>query len=185
MIKSDLTGILLCGGKSTRMGSDKFSQLYNQIPLYKPALHVLELNCEHVLVSSNVNYPEFANYQLINDEHENIGPIGGILACLKKSSTTYNLIMACDMPFITGNIVKEMRLIECNFEAIVPLNNGQAEPLYAIYNKSICSKLEKLILQNKYSLRKMLSELTVCYLDVNEHVSEFVNVNTLAELRAL
>lgn len=172
----------MCGGKSSRMGKDKYALLYNDLPLYKPALNTLQQFCDKIIISCNVAFPEFANFTVVEDEVKEIGPMGGIYSCLKKSSAKYNMILACDMPLVNGELMTQLLSIANDYDAIVPLVNGRPEPLYAIYNISIIPTLEAFIRAGRYSLKQMLSGLEVCYVHVDTDVQELKNVNTPAEL---
>jgi molybdopterin-guanine dinucleotide biosynthesis protein A len=176
------TGILMCGGKSSRMGKDKYALLYNDLPLYKPALNTLQQFCDTIIISCNVAFPEFADFTVVEDDVKEIGPMGGIYSCLKKSNSTYNMVLACDMPLVNGGLMTQLLNTTKDYDAIVPLLDGRAEPLYAIYNVSILPTLEALIRAGRYSLKQMLSGLEVWYVDVDTNVSELKNVNTPAEL---
>lgn len=172
----------MCGGKSSRMGKDKYALLYNDLPLYKPVLNTLQQFCDKIIISSNVAFPEFADFTVVEDEVKEIGPMGGIYSCLKKSSAKYNMILACDMPLVNGELMTQLLSIANDYDAIVPLVNGRPEPLYAIYNISIIPTLEAFIRAGRYSLKQMLSGLEVCYVHVDTDVQELKNVNTPAEL---
>ena len=181
-MKNQYTGILLCGGKSSRMGRDKYALPYNNQPMYMPALNILNSCCSETLISSNVFYPEFENYKIITDEIPNIGPMGGIYTCIKVSKNPYNLVLACDMPLVTGRLMSKLLEIENDFDAYIPVLNEQIEPLYAIYNKSILPILENKIKSNEYSLFKMLKQLNVCYVQVSMDEYELKNINFPTEL---
>ncbi len=181
-MKEQLTGILMCGGKSSRMGKDKYALLYNNLPLYKPALNTLQQFCNEIIISSNVAFPEFADFTIVEDEVKEIGPMGGIYSCLKRSPTRYNMVLACDMPLVNGGLMTQLLSKANDCDAIVPLVNGWAEPLYAIYNVSIIPILEVFISTERYSLKQMLDGLEVCYVHVDSNLQELKNVNTLTEL---
>ena len=177
-----LTGILMCGGKSSRMGKDKYALLYNNLPLYKPALNTLQQFCNEIIISCNVAFPEFADFTVVEDDVKEIGPMGGIYSCLKRSSTRYNIVLACDMPLVNGELMTRLLDTTATYDAIVPLVNGWPEPLYAIYNVSIIPMLETFIRAGRYSLKQILKESDVYYVHADTDVQELKNVNTPAEL---
>jgi molybdopterin-guanine dinucleotide biosynthesis protein A len=184
IMNQNLTGILMCGGKSSRMGKDKYALLYNALPLYKPSLTTLEKYCTQILVSSNINFPEFENYTIIEDLVKDIGPMGGIYSCLKMSKSNYNIVLACDMPLVTGDLMSKLIAnLKDDYDAVVPEFLGRPEPLYAIYKRSILLSIEECIKKEKYALNYLLSTLNVCYVKVEEDCTEFQNINTPQELR--
>lgn len=179
----DLTGILLCGGRSQRMGRDKALLKIQDQPMFSFPLSILEQWCSEILISVNDNRLNIPKYRVIPDEIKEIGPIGGLYSCLKQSKNKYNLILACDMPLITGELLKKMIPFTDLFDAIVPAINRQPEPLYAIYHKRIITQIEHCIQHNSYSFQQLLSSLNVRYIDVgNEPLNEFFNANTPDEL---
>lgn len=174
----------MSGGKSSRMGKDKYALLYNALPLYMPSLNTLENYCTQILVSSNINFPEFADYTIVADEVKEIGPMGGIYSCLKMSKSNYNLVLACDMPLVTGDLMSKLIAnLKEDYDAVVPEFLGRPEPLYAIYKSSILFNIEECIRKEKYALNYLLSTLKVCYVKVGEEGTEFTNINTPQELR--
>lgn len=181
-MKTNITGILLCGGKSSRMGVDKYSLQYDSLPMYKPSLDMLQWFCSEVIVSSNVHFPEFKNYRIVADEVPNIGPIGGLYSCLKVSQTSLNMVVACDMPLVSGQLMARLLSQPDTYDAYVPVVNGYPEPLYAIYATSVAPVVASQIAKGQYSLKKLLSVLNVCYLDGGNETGELKNVNTPDQL---
>ena len=173
----------MCGGKSSRMGKDKYALLFNSIPMFKPALSTLSSFCNQILISSNTKFPEFANHTIVEDEVKEIGPMGGIYSCLKMSKSSYNLVLACDMPLVTGELMSKLIAnLKDDYDAVIPEFLGRPEPLYAIYKKSILLSIEECISKEKYALNYLLSTLNVCYVKVGEECTEFTNINTPQEL---
>lgn len=178
-----LGGILLCGGKSSRMGKDKALLEIKNKPMVSYPLKVLQQFCSGILISANDSRLNFFGYPIIRDEIKDIGPIGGIQACLKQSMYTQNLVLACDMPFITGELVSKMIAKAEKYDAVVPLVNHKAEPLYAIYKTSILPMINHCIDQQNYSLQKLLLKLNVYYLEVKQDEKiELCNFNTASEI---
>ena len=174
----------MCGGKSSRMGKDKYALLYNDLPLYKPSLTTLERYCTQIFVSTNINFPEFEKYTIVEDLVKEIGPLGGIYSCLKNSKSKYNLVLACDMPLVTGDLMSKLiDNLKDEYDAVVPQFKGRPEPLYAIYKSSILFNIEDCISKEKYALNYLLSTLKVCYVQVEADCDEFTNINTPQELR--
>ena len=178
-----LTGILLCGGKSLRMGTDKALLELKQLPMVTYPLRILQKWCTEIIISANDSRLDFLGYPIIPDEIKNIGPMGGLHACLMKSTNSRNIILACDMPLITGELLQKMLSVPSKYDAVVPMINQRPEPLYAIYQKSILPKIEQAIDGKTYSLQKLLSQLNVFYMDMNvQQTNELFNANTLAEI---
>lgn len=178
-----MTGILLSGGKSLRMGSDKAFVKINEQPMITYPLKVLEAWCSQILISANNAKLDFLGYPVIRDEIPDIGPLGGLYSCLKQSSNEINLLIACDMPQVTGTLLDRMLCLANQHEVVVPVINQHVEPLFALYQKNILSRIKQSIDEKRYSMRKFLSKLDVYYFEIEpSEVSEFLNVNTPSEI---
>jgi molybdenum cofactor guanylyltransferase len=176
------TGILLCGGKSQRMGTDKALLKLNRQPMLLYPLKILQQWCNEILISSNNDQLNFLGYPVIADEIKDIGPMGGLYSCIKQSTNPYSLLLACDMPLITGELLEKMIPQNERYDVIAPMANGRAEPLYALYHKHIIKKIEQHIFSNTFALQKLLSDLNVHYVKASADINELFNANTPHEL---
>ena len=84
-----ITGIILAGGQSTRMGTDKVLLEINEKTLLERAIELVQPLSETVLISSNNPIHKKYGFEIIPDEIKDCGPIGGIYTCLKKSETEW------------------------------------------------------------------------------------------------
>lgn len=177
-----LTGILVCGGKSTRMGTDKrFLKVDNQ-PLIYRTLQVLDKRCTEVLISCNDAKLDFLTYNIIPDQFANMGPMGGIYTCLKSSSNNLNFVVACDMPMVSGNLLEKMLKIVDKQQAVIPLLNNRPQPLYGLYNKSITPAIKHSIDKNNFSLQSLLKQMDTYYVEADQNDAlELMNINTYSE----
>ncbi|HSO89343.1 MAG TPA: molybdenum cofactor guanylyltransferase, partial [Draconibacterium sp.] len=91
-----ITGIILSGGQSTRMGTDKALLQIKGKTLLERAVEICNPVCNAILISSNNPEHEKYGYQIYPDEIKNCGPLGGIYSCLKKSDTDWNFILSVD-----------------------------------------------------------------------------------------
>ncbi|MCL4167425.1 UNVERIFIED_CONTAM: hypothetical protein GTU68_012318, partial [Idotea baltica] len=105
---TDITGIILAGGKSSRMGTDKGFLFLNNKPFVQYSIDALmPLVSEIIIVSDNPDYDVFG-FKRINDSTKNAGPVAGICSGLEASSTDYNLILSCDIPLISSQILERL-----------------------------------------------------------------------------
>jgi molybdopterin-guanine dinucleotide biosynthesis protein A len=179
----NITGILLCGGKSQRMGADKATLVVENRYMALYPLEVLQAWCSEILISSNNERHDFSNYPIIPDEIKEIGPMGGLYSCLKRSAHHLNLLVACDMPMISGSLLRRMLNVSSSFDAIVPVWKNKPQPSYALYQKRIAADIEKAIERKNYSLQKLLAVINVYYVNVeHKEETELLNVNTPEEL---
>ncbi len=106
---SDFTGIVLAGGKGSRMGGlDKGLVLFDNKPMVEYSLAVLTPYVERSLISANRNQVKYQNYaSVISDELPDFqGPLSGILSTLKQVKTPFAIILPCDMPYLNNQVIK-------------------------------------------------------------------------------
>jgi len=136
--KPHITGIILAGGKSSRMGKDKGFLILNQKPFVQYSIDALQpLVSEILIVSDNPEYDVF-KCKRINDTTKNTGPVAGIYSGLKASSTKYNLVLSCDIPLITSAILQKLiDNVDADSEIIQIESNNKTMPLIALYKKQV------------------------------------------------
>ena len=153
--KHDITGIILAGGKSSRMGKDKGLCGFNGRALVEYAIETLKPLCGSMVISAN-HFPE--KYEqfgipVVGDEIKNIGPMGGIYTCLKQSLTQHNLVLSCDTPFV-GTILFSHLLRQVRKEQVVaPVHHTfLVEPLSAYYATNVLDDIQQAIDDGDYKL---------------------------------
>ena len=135
-----LTGFVLIGGKSSRMGSDKaLLRLPDGETLLEHAMAVLSsVSSEVRLIGSNEKYADFtATAQIVEDIFPERGPLGGIHAALASTDTDLNLILAVDTPAVTTVLLEYLvaRVEATEALVVVPEIEGRLQPLCAAYRK--------------------------------------------------
>lgn len=188
-IKNTITGIILAGGKSRRMGREKPLIEINGKSLIQTSIDLLSPFCSEVIISANSDiYNQFGK-KVIKDEIANCGPIGGIYSSIKHSSSKLNLILASDTPYIDAEIIEYLisNASDNRITAIVQ-PNGHIEPLCAIYPSNITNNLENHIKSVNYKLINILHDLDFKPLlidETNDFFTErsFKNLNTPEDLR--
>jgi molybdenum cofactor guanylyltransferase len=171
-----LTGIVLAGGKSSRMGTDKGLLDYKGKKLVEYSFDLLSNYCNALIISTN--NPEYRQFGIttVTDEFPEKGPAGGIFSALKKSSTDWNLVLACDMPFLNRRIIDALLNNLGNNNAVVPLHDGLIEPLVAAYHKSMEVALADAILVDHLSMHQILKLHGASFLPVEDLIKEFPNM---------
>ncbi|MFA9559112.1 molybdenum cofactor guanylyltransferase [Evansella sp. AB-rgal1] len=160
----NITGIVLAGGKSKRMGQNK---ALLEIKGEKSILRILE-KLERITsnIIINTNSPEefqFLSHDIVEDEMKDKGPLGGIYSSLVQSSSIWNFIVACDLPHFNDQIAQYLvSLIEKNnVQCVIPVIDERIHPLYGVYNKSVLSTVKKHIENNSLKITEVLRELTM------------------------
>lgn len=185
--KKNITGIILAGGKSSRMGNDKGFLMLNKKPFVQYSIDALKpLVSEILIVSDNPDYDVFG-LKRINDITKSAGPIAGICSGLEASSTGYNLILSCDIPMINSNILKKLiEGIDEDSEIIQIESNGKTMPLIAIYKKEVTDTFNMLLKKDERRLRVAIKSCTSKNIILEkEHEFSTMNVNTQNDLKAV
>ncbi len=187
--KLNITGIILAGGKSRRMGMDKGLILYKGKPMISYSIDLLAKFCGRVLLSSSSNIYDSFGLERVPDLIENAGPMAGLLSCLKKSNTEINLCLPCDTPEMTEDIVSHLIDVanENPGKCIVPLT-PLAEPLTGIYPLSVIPVLESLLNNNDHRMTSIFSHFPVKYVPMDEFQANynkdiFKNINSANDLQ--
>lgn len=181
------SGILLAGGKSSRMGEDKAFLKYGGLFLYQYNLKILEQFSDNLIVSSSNKAFNQLKYLRVEDETPELGPIGGIYSSLKRIRYSNAIVLPCDLPFITIDIIDELIANSEGYDICIALNNsGQPEPLVGIYSTSILPKMEDLIKNGKYKIRDLLLEVKTNFLSLEStQQNTFQNVNYPEDYKSL
>ena len=186
--KNNISAFILCGGKSSRMGTEKGLVNYNNKPFIQLVIDAIEpITTNIFLVTDNQEYTDF-NYPLVADIYKNKGPVGGIFSALDRSETENNLILSCDIPKISTNVIKNYLInnISDQKDVIFLSDDKNVYPLIGIYNKSVKPKFSEAISSNRIKLLSLLNELNCQVIKVNPRDFESLkNINTQDELKIL
>jgi len=144
-MRNDITGIILCGGKSSRMQTNKALLKLGNKTIVKIILEEMKKVFDVVLISAN-ECDDFSslNIPIVKDIQENRGPLSGIYSVLKNSQTAKNFIVTCDLPLINSEMIEYISKVDSDKEIIVPTCNGIPQRLFGLYNKSLIEKIEKI-----------------------------------------
>ena len=191
-MKRNITGIILAGGKSTRMGKDKALIKIDGKTLIENTLEKIKDYCIKVIISANNSESySFLNHEIIVDEQPGLGPLGGIYSCLKHSKAEKNLVMAVDIPFINKGFIENLLKHMEDGDIVVPVNeNKKIEPLCAIYSKSVIPYVEKMINSNDLKVQNLSGYVKTKFVEITTdqefyHAGLFQNLNSLSDLNNL
>lgn len=186
-IEKNITAIILAGGKSSRMKEDKGLVYFRGKMLVEYVIEAAGKAADHIMIiTANPAYGQFG-IPCFEDERKDKGPLGGILTGLDHSSTSKNLLLGCDMPFLTEKILTEL-IIHCGDEDVLLTEHlGKAEPLCSIYDRSSIPHIRSLIEQDQLKITDAIAGLKtrVISFDREEWFSgnEFANINSIEELK--
>lgn len=164
----DCTAIILAGGDSQRMGRDKASLILGEQTLLQTVAATMRQVFPEVVVSvrqprAEVDLPQ------ICDEHLNGGPLAGLVAGLSQVTTPWVFAVACDMPFVVPAVIERLgEYLSGQYQAVVPVVHGHPQPLAAFYATSCLALMRSGLAAQQNSLRGVLKQLNVRYVDETE-----------------
>ena len=156
-----ISGIILSGGKSTRMGMDKGLIELKGKPMIQHVIDHIDPICNEILISANNKVYENFSYPVYNDEIHEIGPAGGIISCLKHSSYKKNIIISCDLPYASTPFIQKLFELSGDFEITLPKSGPYYQPLCAIYSKEVYSVFMECINKGIYSMQTIINEFRI------------------------
>ena len=192
-----VTGIVLAGGLSRRLGRDKAVEPIDGEPLISRVIRRLEdLTDEIVVVVNNsargdqLPLPDTAKVAV--DIYPDSGSLGGIFSGLSAARNDWGFVVACDMPFLNSDLIAHILTLRHNYDAVVPMLGGFPEPTHAAYSKACLPHIERRLKANQLRIAGFFDDVRVRFLSDDEvdrfdpeHLS-FFNVNTPGDLaRAL
>lgn len=184
-----MTGIILAGGKSSRMGFNKaFIDIDGKPIIHKTVGLFKELFDEIILVANDpVEYEEL-NILTVTDIFKGAGSLGGIYTGLFHAQSEYSFIAACDMPFLNKEVIARMGKISGSYHAIVPFVIGRYHPLHAIYSKKCLKPIAEMIQEKDLRITNLFKKVKTKKLEEkdwlsNESIlSSLDNINTREDL---
>lgn len=183
----NINGIILAGGKSSRMGSPKGLLKLNGRPFISHITAVLQpLVRELFVVSDDATYDHFEGIR-VSDIYKDAGPVGGIYAGLMRSPSFYNLILSCDVPLINSTVLNILiNNMEEGFDVIQLESEGQTLPLVAIYTQDCSAHFKDLLAAGERRLRTAVTGLRVKTIPLDTTLTPFVqNINTQVEYNSI
>lgn len=168
-----ITAIILSGGKSSRMGTDKALLKINDNDLLDRAIEVCQPVCAHIIISSNHPKHRKLGVHIVPDEIQNCGPLGGVFSCLKKSSTDWSFVLSVDAVFVETTFIEFLTNEVGAFDAVVPVHSNGIEPLIALYHKNCLPEMEEMLKRGDFKMRNLFSKINVKYVDVQNWLEKY------------
>ena len=190
----DISCIVLAGGKGLRLGRAKVLEIVGNRSLLQWVISSLSfLNGDIIIVTATeqslpklVDHPK--KLTIVADTYPGKGPLGGIYTGLAASDSFYNLVVACDMPFLNRALLSYLMQLSVNYDLVIPRLGNMVEPLHAVYSKGCLAAIEWLLNRGELRITELLNLVRVGYVEAEEinrfdpnHLS-FFNINTKADL---
>lgn len=186
-VNKNITGIILAGGRSSRMGTDKGVLLINGQPMIKLIISAMQPVVDTIMIVGNHAIYDHFGYARIPDEFEDAGPLAGIYSGLKASTTAFNLVLSCDVPLVTTKLLSQLVENATSDHDIIQLaSEGRAMPLIALYKKSCEVTFLDLLNKGDRKLQLALTHVKCKTIDVKTEDEKYMlNVNTADQLNQL
>lgn len=187
---SELTAIILAGGKSSRMGEDKALIPIFGVPLLKLVYDVAQSCADIYVVTPRIESYQhlLPNCQFIREVPPFGGPLVGFAQGLTQVQTDWVLLLACDLPNLRVEVLQEWanKLDDVKSEAIASLvhHNKRWEPLCGFYRRNCLPNLNQYISQGGRSFQEWLNQHSVDILPLTEP-SMLFNCNTPEDLESV
>jgi len=188
----EVTGIILAGGKSLRLGRNKATEIIGGMTLIERVIKSLTAVTNRIILVTAGDIGSISavhSIEEINDIYAGKGPLSGIYTGLRSSHTISNIVVACDMPFLNTALLEHMVRLLPGFDAIVPRwPNGFIEPLYAAYSISCLTTMKKHLDNKQLTINGCLKEMNVSHFDKSEFSKfdpdflSFFNINNQADI---
>lgn len=156
--------IILSGGKSSRMGTNKaLLKINEKTNIERISDRLKPLFDDIILVTNDLEQYEFLGLKIVSDQFPGMGPLAGVHAGLKASEYETNFIVACDMPFVSGELAQALVDKSSDYDAVIPVINGKQQPLFAVFQKRAAIEVEQCIKQERLRMKHLLDRLNVLY----------------------
>ncbi len=185
-----MNGIILAGGKATRLnGISKGLIPLNGMPIIENQTNLLKKFCHQIIIVSNdssYHYLQSDTIVVISDLIKNIGPLGGLYSGLSFTNEEKNIVVACDMPYVSEDVIHFLIPYQKKGEVIVPKLQEDIHPLCGIYSVNILPIIQQQIKKNDFKLKHLLKLTDTFYVDFSDTMKNFfTNINTFEELNKL
>jgi molybdopterin-guanine dinucleotide biosynthesis protein A len=154
-----IAGLVLSGGRSTRMGVDKSTLEYHGLPQLRYMVDLLAEVCNEAFISTRIDQPVAEGLRVLPDAFDIPGPLNGILTAMQRKPDLAWLVVAVDMPKVDKNVLDNLingrdgsKLATCFFN----VHENFPEPLLTLWEPSALPRLLQFIATGKISPREFL-----------------------------
>lgn len=193
--RSEITGLLLAGGRAQRMGGiDKGLIPFQGKALIEHAINRLGPQVFSLIINANRNHDIYSRYgyPIVADEDQNFaGPLAGYLAGLKACNTPYLMTVPCDSPLFPTDLVKTLADTLVRQKANIVYASSQdssgkiwAQPVFCLIKKDMADSLQQFLADGHRKIDRWFAQQNACT-TIFENESAFANANTPEELAQL
>lgn len=182
-----ITGVVLAGGKATRMGGvDKGLQPLNGQPLWRYVTDALQPQVTNLAISANRNLQSWqaTGYPIYTDSLSDFpGPLAGMLSVMQQIECPWFVFCPCDTPFIPPFLVERL-MQQKQASPVVWAHDGERDhPAIALIHRRLIPQLEAYLAAGERRVMVFMRQAGGHSVDFSDVKSAFINVNTLADLQ--
>lgn len=175
---ADLAAAILAGGRASRFdGVNKGTLMIGRSAIIDRQLDTLREVAREIFVVGREDV-EWSSRGLpvVADEIPGAGPLGGIYTAIIRSPRERTLVVACDMPFLSGTLLRTLAAVK-DADVVIPRHRNGYEPLCAIYSRACADDIRQRLAQGMNEASRLPAGVRVTEFDVDNETF-FVNVNT-------
>lgn len=185
-----VTGVVLAGGRSSRIGQDKATIKLGNLTLMERVVSILSQLVEEVVVVGGDSAGSASlGLRAVDDIFPGGGVLGGLYTGLRVAKHSRILAVGCDMPFLNPELLRYMLQEVKGYDVVIPRIGEYVEALHAIYSKACLPPIGRKLEEGNLRLVSFFPEVRVRHIEAEEierfdpkHLS-FFNINTPADLR--
>ncbi len=188
MHNQKVSGVILAGGNSRRMGTNKALVKWRGKALFEWVFSAMSFVCDEIIISSNSDPGLFPGYWLVPDLHPGIGPIAGLESGLFHANNNLVLFASCDTPLLSSDLFKYMLDMHNDFDISLATHDGINEPMIGVYTKSVYKAFSDAINEGMHKPPHVIRSLN--WQEINIHdalnfysVDMFLNLNRPEDLK--
>jgi molybdopterin-guanine dinucleotide biosynthesis protein A len=175
-----VTGIVLCGGRSTRMGADKGSLSFGSETMLDRITRILRTITNDVIVVGRRDQSAVTVHDAVEDE----GPLAGIAAGLSATTTDLNFVVACDMPLVNPVVLQSLASMIEDHDVCVVVVDGHASVLCGVYRSRVAATAQALFDTGERRVMRLIEQVqtkrvdAAVFRDIDPDLKTFTSCDT-------
>ncbi len=188
--KEQITGVILAGGKGSRMGGvDKGLIKFQGRPLVEHILERVKPQVNEVVINANRNLQKYAGYgvKVVRDEQqESQGPLAGIASAMAITTTPLLLTTPCDSPFLPINLAQRLYLaLTDNDVDLAVANTGKLQPVFCLVKTDLRNSLMNFMAGGGRKIDLWYNQIRYTSADFSDIPECFTNINTPQDMKKI
>lgn len=184
-VKNMISAVVLAGGNSRRMGTNKALIVWKGMTFLERICGVLSKEFSSIYLSGPKEWYKDFSYSCIEDHYPQIGPLGALASIFETITSEWIFVVSCDTPFLTREIIELQvkHISKENVQAVFCNVNGKEMPLVGFYHKSSLKAIQQQIASSNYRIMDFLAQIKCEVIDLpKELIPQLLNVNTKDDL---